>query len=78
MLSLPLAYIVAGNIGSLLMLVVGIVVCVAIVVFIMKQVSAPPMAYTILYVAIAVIVLIVAISFFFGGDSGVSRGSIIR
>jgi uncharacterized membrane-anchored protein YitT (DUF2179 family) len=71
MLTALLAYVFAGNVGSLLMLFVGILVCVAITVFIMKQMEAPPMAYKILYVAIAVIVLIIAISFFFGGGGDV-------
>jgi hypothetical protein len=67
-----LAYVVVGgSIASLLLLLVGVVVCVAIAVFILRQLAAPSIAYTILYVCVGIIALLIAISFFFGGDGTV-------
>lgn len=62
-----LALIVSGSsIGTLLLWFVGVLVCFAIVFFIMRQLEAPPIAYKILYVIAGLIALLVAIDFFFG------------
>jgi hypothetical protein len=65
-----LAYFVAGNVGSLLLWLVGIVVCFAIVYAILRAVSAPAVAFTALYVIAGVVALLLAIGFFFGGGDG--------
>ena len=66
-----LAYIIyGGSIASLLLWFVGILICLCIVYFLMKQLEAPPVAYKILYVLIGVIALLLTIDFFFGGTGG--------
>lgn len=67
----PLALIISGSgIGALLLWVVGLVVCGCIVVFIMRRLGAPEIAFTVLYVALAVVLLLLSIDFFFGGADG--------
>lgn len=69
-----LALIISGgNIGSLLVWFVGVLVCFCIVFFLMKQLEAPPVAYKVLYVLIGILALLLAIDFFFGGGPVVIR-----
>lgn len=56
-----------GGIGSILLWFVGLLVCLCIVYFLMKQLEAPAVAYKILYVLIGIVALLLAIDFFFGG-----------
>jgi hypothetical protein len=60
-----LALITNGEIKSLAMLFVGVVVCGCIILFILKKLEAPALAYTILYVLAGIILLLVALDFFF-------------
>jgi hypothetical protein len=62
--------VTGGSVGSLLLWLVGIVVCFAIVFAILRSLSAPPIAFTALYVIAGVLALLLAISFFFGGGDG--------
>jgi hypothetical protein len=64
-----LAYIVAGNIGGLLIEIVGLVLAFCIIFFIMRTAGAPPMAYTVLYIFLAVVALLMVIDLFFNGGS---------
>lgn len=61
--------ITTSSLIGLLIWLVGIFVVAAIIRFILQQLTAPPFAYTILYVVIALVVLLVAIDFFFGGTT---------
>lgn len=70
----PVLALVVNNIGGLLMLFVGVCVCAGIVFFIMRALTLPPMAFTIFYVAMGILLLIVAIDFFFGGSGHVAIG----
>jgi hypothetical protein len=65
-----------GNIADLLFLFVGVLVVLAIVYFIMGQLGAGPMAYKVLWVVVALIVLLVAIEFFFGGRGSGTGGDV--
>lgn len=64
-----LSLIITG-LGGLLVAFVGIVLVIAIVLFIMRQAGAPPVLYTILYVFIAVVALLFVIDYFFGASGG--------
>lgn len=61
-----------SNIGNLLFLFLGVCVVFMIVFFIMRAMAMPPMAFTILYVIMGILLLICAIEFFFSGGSGTS------
>ncbi len=67
----PLAFVITGgSVGSLLLWLVGIVVCFAIVFAILRALGAPAVAFTALYVIAGVLALLLAIGFFFGGSDG--------
>lgn len=65
-----LALIISGSVGSLLLWLVGLCIALAIVVFILKQLEAPPLAYKVLYVIIGVIALLLVIDLFFHNSGG--------
>lgn len=61
--------ITSGNVGALILWIVGVLVCGAIVYAIMRALAVPAFAYTVLYVIGLLVLLLVAIDFFFGGAS---------
>lgn len=61
--------LLVGNLGGLLWAFVGLVLVLCIVFFIMRQAGAPAVAYTVLYVIVGVIALLVVIDLFFGGGT---------
>jgi hypothetical protein len=73
-LPLILAYVFSGNIANLLFAFIGLVLVVCIVFFIMRKAGAPEWAYTVFYVVIGIIALLVVIDVFFGGGH-LSAGS---
>ena len=61
-----------GGIGTLLLWIVGVAVCFAIVYGIFRALVLPEWAYTALYVLAGVILLILAIDFFFGSGGPIT------
>jgi len=66
-----------GNIGNLLLWIIGVAIVFAIFWFIIKQLALPPLAYTVLYVIGAIVLLLLVIEFFFG-SSGSSGPVLVR
>lgn len=66
-----LGAVIVGGIGSLLIWLVGVIVCVAIVYAIMRALQTPAWMFTALYVVGLIVLLIVAIDFFFGTSGSV-------
>lgn len=69
LLSIVLSTVATSDVGNLLWLFVGVVVVLGIVFFIMRQVAAPAIAYTVLYIVIGIALLMLAMNFFFGMPS---------
>ena len=73
MISLPLALFISGSLSGALFAFVGLVLVFCIVFFIMRQAGAPPVAYTVLYILLAIVALLVVIDVFFDGGTVVAR-----
>jgi len=74
-----LSTIIVGNIGSLIIWFVAMVIVCAIVYAIMRALEAPAWLYKIALVAGLVLLLLIVIDFLWGGGSGsVSSPVIVR
>jgi flagellar motor switch protein FliM len=72
MFMLASVIITSGNVGGLILWLVGVLICAAIVYAIMRAIAVPPWAFTVLYVIALVLLLILTVDFFFGGSGTVT------
>jgi hypothetical protein len=70
MIPLLLAYVVVSGPGSLIWWIVGLVLVFAILFYLLRALSAPPVLYTVLYIVLALVALAVVLDCFFGGAPG--------
>lgn len=67
-----LAYFDLDNPGRLILWVVGLAVCCGIGYWIISQFDPPPIIWKIIYVVVGVVLLLMALDFFFGAGGGVT------
>lgn len=68
---LPLAFVL--DVGGVIWALVGLVVIFCIVLFILRSLAAPAIAFTILYVVAGLLGLLLALNFFFGNQAVIVR-----
>ncbi len=67
-----LSYIITnGDFPSFIMWAVGVLVCCGIAWFIVQQLALPPVALKVVYIVGALILLLMALDFFFGSPHAV-------